>query len=99
MWGGVDKQLILAALRMVGSRVGCLGRVRAGRLVRGSSMSGRQEVLANVSLAKSHMSQRSVRCNGLTKVMKGEGLPSKSYNCTSSFPHHILTKPPSSPLT
>lgn len=35
-------------------------------------MSGRQEVLANVSLAKSPMFQRPVRCSGLTKVMKGE---------------------------
>ena len=77
MWGGVDKQLILAALRMVGSRVGHLGRVSVGRLVRGFSMSGRQEVLANVSLAKSPMSPM-YRCNGLTNAMKGEGLPSKS---------------------
>ena len=78
MWGGVDKQLILAALITVGSWVGRLGRVSVGRLVRGFSMSGRQEVLANVSRAKSPMCQRSVRCNGLTNAMKGEGLPLKS---------------------
>ena len=78
MQGGVDKKLILAAPRMVGSRAGHSGRVGIGRFVRGFSISIRQEGLANVIPAETPMVRRSVRCNGLTEVMKGEGRVSKS---------------------
>lgn len=76
--GGVDKKLILAALRMVESRAGHSGRVGIGRFMRGFSISIRQEGLANVIPAETPVARRSVRCNGLTEVVKGEGLVSKS---------------------
>lgn len=83
VWGGGNKMIVLivlAALRMVGSKA---GRIRVGSLGRGLSY----------NQAGSAGKFRPSKDSCVLEPIRGT---SKSQNLTPAFPHCILTKPSSS---